>query len=185
MDRTASKFEVTRSPIARKMPSLQGFQVMGFHSAHFISSQPRYDHFDTSPYSLFCINERFRVSPVMTASIPLHMHQRQDRFRNHIFTTIRYYTTGAHALQAFLAQVGSEITCPCMEHSYAVPYNAPSLCFLSPQHCLPALPIRHHFPHQPIEPLRMVRMHKMAQFMQHNVFSRRTGKRYEPRVECD
>ena len=27
-----------------------------------ISSQSRYDHFDTAPYSIYCINVRFRIT---------------------------------------------------------------------------------------------------------------------------
>ena len=44
-----------------------------------ISSQPRYDHFDTSPYAIYVIGAPeilwFRVSPVMTTSIPLRVCQ--------------------------------------------------------------------------------------------------------------
>ena len=32
-----------------KTPINQGFSRMGFQSDHWFSSQPRYDHFDTSP----------------------------------------------------------------------------------------------------------------------------------------
>ena len=56
MGRTSKniKFRIPEKP--RK---IKGFRNGGFPIATTISSQPRYDHFDTSPY---CIPNAFRVS---------------------------------------------------------------------------------------------------------------------------
>ena len=59
------------------------FGSVDFQSGNMISSAARYDHFDTLPYKIVgVIGEnvtRFRVSPVMTASIPLHRKRRCTR----------------------------------------------------------------------------------------------------------
>ena len=71
MGRTSKniKFRIPEKP--RK---IKGFRLGGYRTATTISSAARYNHFDTLP----CINihfwgliTRFRVSPVMTTSIPL------------------------------------------------------------------------------------------------------------------
>ena len=57
--------------------SYQGVAGSGGDMAYTISSAARYDHFDTLPYKIVgVIGEnvtRFRVSPVMTTSIPLQI----------------------------------------------------------------------------------------------------------------
>ena len=77
MERTEKKlpFDNTPKPLKR-----QGFFESRFQNAPSFSSQARYDHFDTAPYSIFDFAgpkeydfEGFQIVLVMAASIPLHI----------------------------------------------------------------------------------------------------------------
>ena len=74
MGRTSKNIKLK---IPEKPRKIKGFRNGGYRIATTISSAARYNHFDTLP----CINihfwgliTRFRVSPVMTTSIPLRIY---------------------------------------------------------------------------------------------------------------